>query len=87
MFFLTTLFTNVLTSGKRLVYSDGFSVIFFPRVTLFVILPLFKVSPYANKSKKIINICEESEQNTEQTLYSLEKINQLPKTAHLKVQN
>jgi hypothetical protein len=54
---------------------------------LFVILPLFKVSPYANKSKKIINICEESEQNTEQTLYSLEKINQLPKTAHLKVQN
>jgi hypothetical protein len=34
---------------------------------LFVIYPVFKVSPYANKSKKIINICVESEQNTEQS--------------------
>jgi len=35
---------------------------------MFVILPVFKVSPYANKTEKIINICEKSRQNTGQTL-------------------
>jgi hypothetical protein len=52
---------------------------------LVVILPLFKVYPYANKSKKIINICEESEQNIEQTRLSSTKKSACIKTPHLKV--
>jgi hypothetical protein len=43
--------------------------------------PVFKVSSYANKSKKIVNRCVESVQNTEQSSYYTSK------TAHLKVQN
>jgi len=85
MFLLTHLFTKVLTSGKSLVYSDGFSVISFPRNILFVIHLLFKVYPYANKSKKIINICVESEQNTEQTRFNVNNKSKCFKTPHLKV--
>jgi hypothetical protein len=62
-------------------YSDGFRVISFPRDTLFVIHPLFKAYPYANKSKKIINKRVKTKQITEQTkLWAI-------KTAHLKAQN
>jgi hypothetical protein len=43
--------------------------------------PVFKVYPYANKSKKIVNRCVESVQNTEQSSYCKSK------TAHLKAQN
>jgi hypothetical protein len=67
------------------VYSDGSSAISFPRNTLFFLHPLFKVSPYANKSKKIINICEETEQNTEQTRFQQNKKSGHLKTPHLKV--
>jgi len=51
---------------------------------LVVIHPVFKVSPYANKSKKIINICVESEQNTEQTKFQQNKKLCNLKTPHLK---
>jgi hypothetical protein len=43
--------------------------------------PVFKVSSDANKSKKIVNRCVESVQNTEQSSYCAFE------TAHLKVQN
>jgi len=49
--------------------------------------PVFKVYPYANKSKKIINRCVESDQNTEQTSFNPKKQFISSRTSHLKDKN